>query len=149
MKKSLIWPWLAMKLRRTKKNFLKNLEEESMDIFLVNLLRMMDLYMFFDKKFRRNIQDFNARYAFKSENGEIDASVIFQDSNMIVKDHVIEDTDVTVSFRDSKALKNFLFSDSPDIIASILNNEVSYVGNLNYLARFAYLANHLKYKLTH
>lgn len=148
MKKYLNWPWLRMKLRKSQKNFRKNLDEESMDFFLVNLLRMMDLYLFFDRKFRRNIEGFNARYAFKSDNNEIDASVIFQDSKMIVKNYVIEDTDVTVSFRDAKALKNFLFSDSPDIIGAILNTEVSYTGNLNYLARFAYLANHLKYKLS-
>ena len=137
-----------LRLSKYRKAFIENLQEESLDFFLTNILRLMDLYLSFDKNYRRNIEHFDARYAFKSQDGRIDASVIFKDSQMTVKDHVIEDTDVTVIFRDGKALKNFLFSDSPDIIASILNSEVSYKGNLNYLAKFAYMANHLKYKFS-
>ena len=144
----LLWPIKRLFMRKRRKEFLKCLEEETMDLFLTNLLRGMDLLFFLNKKFRRNITDFNARYAFKSVDGKIDASVIFEDSNMKVKNYEIEDTNVTVVFKDGKALKNFLFSDSPDIIGSILNGEVSYSGNLNYLAKFAYMANHLKYQFS-
>ena len=133
---------------RAKKAFVTNLRDESMDFFLTNLLRLMDIYMYFDKNYRRNIENFNARYSFKSKDNKIDASVIFHDNEMEVKDYAIEDANVIVIFRDGLALKNFLFSESPDIIGAILNNEVSYKGNLNYLAKFAYMANHLKFKLT-
>ncbi len=133
-------------MRKTRKEFVKCLEEETLDFFLTNILRLMDLFFFLSKKFRRNISGFNARYAFKSVDGRIDASVIFEDSKMKVKNYEIDNTNVTVVFKDGKALKNFLFSDSPDIIGSILNGEVKYSGNLNYLAKFAYMANHLKYK---
>ena len=135
-------------LYRAKKTFLKNMEDEALDVFLTNILRLMDLYFSLDKNFRKNIDNFNARYAFKSENERIDASMIFKDSKVKVKNYEIDDTNVTVIFKDGKALKNFLFSDSPDIIGSILNSEVSYTGNLNYLAKFAYMANHLKYQFT-
>ncbi len=144
----LLWPIKKFFMRKTRKEFLRCIEEETMDFFLTNLLRGMDLLFFLSKKFRRNIEGFNARYAFKSVDGKIDASVIFKDSNMKVKNYEIENTNVTVVFKDGKALKNFLFSDSPDIIGSILNGEVSYSGNLNYLAKFAYMANHLKYQFT-
>lgn len=130
--------WLAQR------KLVKCLEEESLDVFLEMLLNFMDLYFSLNKKFRRNIENFNARYAFKSLDGRIDASVIFADSKMKVLKHVIDNTNVTVTFRDGKALKNFLFSDSPDIIGAILNREVQYIGNLNYLAKFAYMANNLK-----
>jgi hypothetical protein len=142
------WLFDRFRFSGSKKDFIKCLEEESLDFFLENILRLMDLYLSVNRKFRLNIKDFNARYAFKSLDGKIDASVIFKDSKMEVRDYVIKDTDVTVMFRDGKALKNFLFSDSPDIIASILKSEISYTGNLNYLAKFAYMANHLKYKFT-
>jgi len=143
-----IWPVNQFRFKRAKKAFLSNLRDESLDFFLTNVLRLMDLYLFFDKNYRKNIEQFNARYAFKSEDGSIDASVIFKDNEMIVKDYALEETDVTVIFRDGLALKNFLFAESPDIIGSILNNEVRYTGNLNYLAKFAYMANHLKYKFS-
>jgi len=133
-------------MRQSRKAFVKCLEEETLDFFLTNILRLMDLFFFLNKKFRRNIVGFNARYVFKSIDGRIDASVIFKDSKMKVKNHVIDNTNVIVVFKDGKALKNFLFSDSPDIIGSILNGDVSYSGNLNYLAKFAYMANHLKYQ---
>ena len=135
-------------LHRAKKTFLRNLEDEALDVFLTNILRLMDLYFSLDKNFRKNIDNFDARYAFKSENERIDASMIFKDSKVKVKNYEIDNTNVTVIFKDGKALKNFLFSDSPDIIGSILNSEVSYTGNLNYLAKFAYMANHLKYEFT-
>lgn len=130
--------WLAQR------KLVKCLEEESLDVFLEMLLSFMDLYFSLNKKFRRNIENFDARYAFKSLDGRIDASVIFADSKMKVLKHVIDNTNVTVTFKDGKALKNFLFSDSPDIIGAILSREVQYIGNLNYLSKFAYMANHLK-----
>jgi hypothetical protein len=142
----LFWPIKKYLIRKSRKEFVLCLEEGTLDFFLTNVLRLMDLFFFLNRKFRRNIAGFNARYVFKSIDSRIDASVIFKDSKMEVKNHVIDNTDVTVVFKDGKALKNFLFSDSPDIIGSILNGEVSYTGNLNYLAKFAYMANHLKFQ---
>ena len=146
--RNFIYPFNKLLFKKSKKNFLKNLEDESLDFFLENVLRLLDLYFSLNKNFRKNIQNFDARYAFKSLDGKIDASVVFKDSKMKVYNKEIDNTNVTVVFKDGKALKNFLFSDSPDIIGSILNSEVSYKGNLNYLAKFAYLANHLKYQFT-
>ncbi|MDP2335889.1 MAG: hypothetical protein Q8N05_05485 [Bacteroidota bacterium] len=140
----LLHPIKSFLMRLAQKKFVKCLEEESLDFFLEILLNFMDLYLALNKKFRRNIENFNARYAFKSQDGRIDASVIFSGSKMKVINHVIDNTNVTVIFKDGKALKNFLFSDSPDIIGAILSSEVQYTGNLNYLAKFAYMAKNLK-----
>ncbi len=144
--KFLLWPIRMILMRKTRKKFVKCLEEESLDFFLTTILRLMDLYFFLNKNFRRNITGFDARYAFKSIDGRIDASVIFKGSKMKVKNYEIDNTNVTVIFKDGKALKGFLFADSPDIIGAILNGDVKYTGNLNYLAKFAYMANHLKYQ---
>lgn len=135
---------VRLNLRQRRKNFIKCLGEESMDGFLETLLRLMDVYFVISRKFRKNIKNFNARYALRSIDGRIDASIIFKDSKMKVKNHIIDNTNVTLVFKDGKALKNFLFADNPDIIGAILKNEVSYTGNLNYIAKFAYMAKHLK-----
>ncbi len=131
-------------MRMAQKKFVKILQEETLDVFLVTLLRLMDLYFTLNKKYRRNIENFEARYSFKSKDNKIDAGVIFSDSKMKAENHSIDNTNVTVVFKDGKALKNFLFSESPDIIGTILNSDVQYTGNLNYLSKFAYMAKHLQ-----
>jgi len=134
--------------RRTLKEFIKVLEEESLDKFLETLLRLMGLYISLNKNYRRNIENFNASYVFKSKDGIIDATVEFANSKMKVANKAIDNASITVVFKDGLALKNFLFSESPDIIGAILDSEVQYTGNLNYLSKFAYMSKHLKLQLT-
>ncbi|BCS97261.1 hypothetical protein DSLASN_28930 [Desulfoluna limicola] len=116
----------------------------AMDLFLETLLRLMRFVFILDRGFRRNIEGFDGRYAFMSRDGNIAASAIFEDNRMRVKNKVVDQADITVVFKDGKALRHFLFSEHPDIIAAILDNEISYTGNLNYLAKFAYMAKHLQ-----
>ncbi len=132
----------------TKRKFFKILEEETLDVFLETLLTLMDLYCILNKKFRRNIENFNATYVFKSKDGIIAASVVFADSKMKVSSKAFDNASVIVVFKDGIALKNFLFSESPDIIGAILDSEIQYTGNLNYLSKFAYMSKHMKLQLT-
>ena len=120
---------------------------KALDLSLELLLKFMRLYLLVNRDFRRNIENFEARYSFRSEDKRIDASIIFSNAKMSVKRTSIDNTNVSVVFRDGKALKEFLFSDSPDIIGAILNGDVSYTGNLNYLSKFAYMAKNLKLQL--
>jgi hypothetical protein len=82
------------------------------DKFLEFLLRLVDLSFNFSKDFRRNIDDFQGKYVFKTqEEGEIIvASVVFGNGEMIVKEEAISDPNVTISFNDADALRRFLFS---------------------------------------
>jgi hypothetical protein len=127
-----------------KKALLNCLRDEALDLSLELLLGFMRLYCAINAPFRKNIENFEARYSFKSADGRIDAGIIFSGSKMSVVRHAIDNTNVSVVFKDGLALKNFLFAPEPDIIGAILNNEVSYTGNLNYLSKFAYMAKHLK-----
>lgn len=120
------------------------INSRAMDLFLETLLRLMRFVFILDRGFRRNIEGFDGRYAFRSRDGKISASAIFEDNRMKVKNRVVDQTDITIVFKDGKALRHFLFSENPDIIAAILDNEISYTGNLNYLAKFAYMAKHLQ-----
>ena len=128
----------------TKRTFIKSLRDEALDLSLELLLGFMRLYLIVNASFRKNIENFEARYSFKSTDGRIDAGIIFSGSKMRVVRHAIDNANVAVVFKDGLALKNFLFAPEPDIIGAILNNEVSYTGNLNYLSKFAYMAKHLK-----
>ena len=119
-----------------------------LDIFLETLLLLMSWIFYLDKDFKRNIEGFDARYAFKSEDETIAASAIFKNNKMKIKNYAIDSSNVTIIFKDSQALKDFLFSEDPDIIGAILNNSIRTVGNLNYLLKFGYMAKHLQRKFS-
>ncbi|MGB5983843.1 MAG: hypothetical protein WBG37_00950, partial [Desulfobacterales bacterium] len=91
-----------------------------------------------------NIEDFNGRYLFRSRDNRITVGAVFQNETLKVKQKAIENTDVTVTFRNAKALMNYLLSPKPDILDSILSQDVTINGNLSYLYKFAYMAKHLQ-----
>ncbi|MGE5328681.1 MAG: hypothetical protein ACM3KR_04140 [Deltaproteobacteria bacterium] len=130
------------------KKFIKALESELAEGFLDILLNLMGLMFCIDKSFKRNIENFDARYTFKDKSGDITVSAIFENSKLKVIQKDIDNTNITIIFKDQKALMNFLLSPKPDILSAILNQDVTYEGNLNYLSKFAYMATHLVYMFT-
>ncbi|WP_300673152.1 hypothetical protein [Desulfoluna sp.] len=126
------------------KGAVSEMNSRAMDLFLETLLRIMRLALILDRGYRKNIEGFQGRYAFASRDGGIAASALFDGNRMKVKNRLVDHPDITIEFKDGKALRRCLFSENPDIIAAILDNEVSYTGNLNYLAKFAYMAKHLQ-----
>ncbi len=113
--------------------------------FLLLLLKLMDLvFMLNIWNFRENIKGFNGRYLFRSKDDSIVASASFKSGNMKVYDKIIDKPDITITFRDDKALMNYLLSPKPDILGSILRQDVTVNGNLNYLYKFAYMAKRLQ-----
>jgi hypothetical protein len=137
-------------LKEGNKRLARDIENDMLDNFLEHILKMMGNYLFIDTKFRRNIKDFKARYTFKDRKGRIAASVIFQKhpffkhDQMIVKEDAIKNTNVTVIFKDGKALKDFLFSGDPDVFDFVLGNKLRFEGNLNYIFKFTYMVRHLQ-----
>jgi len=108
------------------------------DGFLHILLESMNFY--FDapligdlnkdiKEFRQNIDGFEGRYLFVSEDGAICEAATFKDNRMKVEkevdpgDHLIENWDIIVKFKDARALRNYLFSEDQDILNLILTGE--------------------------
>ncbi len=139
---------LAILAEKRANSLIEQIKSGPLDLFLESILGVMSWIFYLDKDFKRNIKGFDGRYAFKSRDGTIAASAIFAKEKMKVKKYAIDDADVTVIFKDSKALKIFLFSKDPDIIGSILNNSIMTVGNLNYLFKFGYMAKHLQLKFS-
>jgi hypothetical protein len=128
----------------TLKKFFACLESEAADELLETLLKLMSLLFRVSKKYRENIGDFNGRYLFESADGSITASAVFGGGRMKVKGRRIDNPDIAVIFKDAKALRGFIFSPKPDILGSMLRQDVVLEGNLNYIYKFAYMANHLK-----
>lgn len=131
-------------LKRVVKKITRCIETDLMDDFLELLLRIIRLVLCVDPKFRRNIQGFNARYAFRSLDGKIAASAIFRDNKMTVKKKEIRDTNITVIFKNGRALWEFLMADDPDVFSFMLESKLEYIGNLNYIMKFAYMAKRMK-----
>jgi len=122
-------------------------ESKLADGFLELLLDMMRLAFLFDSRFRRNIEDFQGRYLFRSKDGSIAAGAIFSHGRMAVSREAIENPNVAVTFRDEKALMGFLLAPKPDILGAVLRQDVVLEGNLNYLYRFGFLVRDLARRL--
>ncbi|MCX7920590.1 MAG: hypothetical protein N3B21_00990 [Clostridia bacterium] len=131
-----------------KNNFMKCLQSELAEDFLDVLLKLMSLIFCVDKHFRRNIENFNARYLFMNKDGSITVAAVFNNGKLKVSEQKIDNTDVTVIFKDERALMNFILSPKPDILHAMLNQEVTFEGNLNYLSKFAFMATHLQLMVT-
>lgn len=130
------------------KKFIECLESEFAEEFLELLLDIMKVVFIVDHDFKRNIIGFNGRYQFRSVDGSITVAAIFGDDHMDVREEEISEPDITVIFKDSKALMNYLLSPKQDVLGSMLRQEVTLDGNLNYLYKFAYMAKRLQLMAT-
>ena len=117
------------------------------DKFLELLLAGMDFAFFLSGSYRRHIEDFEARYVFRTNEGKVDVTVDFADGDMRVHEVVKEPWTVCVTFSDPAALRAFLFSKNQDVLQSLLKNEVAVEGNLNYLYKFGFMAKDLMRRL--
>jgi hypothetical protein len=130
------------------KLFTKKLKKQLLgrvtDNFITLLLRGMDMFFCLtqDDDFQRNLENFEGRYFFKTADDDeaIKASAAFSDGDMHVYEGAIKNWDVMVTFKNGKALRNFLFSEKQDIFDSISRGEVEVDGNLNYIYKFAFMA---------
>ena len=117
------------------------------DKLLELLLHVMDMTLTFSKSCRKGIKNFKGKYLFESKDGRIASSVAFDDGDMKVHHHRIDDYDVRIIFADEVALMEFLFSEDQDILNSLLENTVEVEGNLNYIYRFGYVAKTIRQRL--
>ena len=145
--KGLQTSFIEKKLEEFKKEIVTEIEGESIDRLLVLLLNAMRLLFIINKKYRSNIKDFSGTYVISSQDGKIDVSVTFKkitiffrkEDGMVVGDKAIPNPTTSITFKDTKAMVDFLLSGNPDVISGMLNNQVSVSGNLNYLFRFVFL----------
>lgn len=131
-------------LQAAMQRFLESIESETAEEFLELLLHLMQLVFAFDHGYRKNIEGFNASYCFRSRDKGITVSVAFADGDMEVREEEAASPNITVNFMDGRALMGFLLTPKPDILGSMLRQEVQLDGNLNYLYKFAFMAKRLQ-----
>ncbi len=134
--------------KRVEQKFLKSLESETAEEFLKLLLKLMSLSFKIDKNFRRNIAGFRGRYQFKSADNSVTVAATFDDKELKVKEGLIADPDVSVIFKDGRSLVTYLLTTDRDILRLVLHNEVVLKGNMSYMMKFGYMANHLQLAIT-
>ncbi|MCD4742982.1 MAG: hypothetical protein K8R67_10960 [Desulfobacteraceae bacterium] len=135
------------KLKSLKIDIETEVAGETLDNLLFLLLKAMGLLFLINKDYRKNIKDFTGTYVICSMDKKIDVSAIFKKipvfftkiDGMEVKDSIVDNATTTVTFKDGKAMADFLLSGNTDVIAGMLNNQLSVSGNLNYLFKFVYL----------
>ncbi|MGA1874139.1 MAG: hypothetical protein ACMUIA_00865 [bacterium] len=130
--------------RKAGDKFLQCLQSEFAEGFLQLLLNLMSLAFFINGEYRKNIRDFEATYLFRSKDAATTAAAVFGKGRMKVLNRMVDSTSITVIFRDNQALMKYLLSPKPDILGSLLNQEITFDGNLNYLYKFAYMAKRLQ-----
>ncbi len=133
---------------RVEKQFLACLEGEGAEEFLKLLLKLMGLTLKLDQKFQRNVIGFNGRYQFRTADRSVNVAALFNGPDLKVKEEVIPDPDVSVIFKDARALMNYLLASDRDILRLLLNNEVVLLGNMNYILKFGYMSNYIQLALT-
>ncbi len=132
---------------------LDRLDPEAMDDFFELLLHGMDLALWVVPGYADNIkgsngsEGFKGSYSFETEDKSVGAGAAFEGGNMYVHHQVIPNADLTVTFKNRAAFKNFLFAQKPDVLNSLLDNELVTKGNLNYIYRFGFLVTDLARRL--
>lgn len=134
-------------LSRFARQVMNELRGEATDAFLELLLRGMDLALNLSRDFRRNIENFDARYVFRTADGRVHATADFARGDMKVSPRAEDRWNVRVTFANTRAFQAFLFSKNQDILNSVLANEVEVDGNLNYIYKFGFMARDLAQRL--
>jgi hypothetical protein len=124
------------------------LEDALTETLLEVLLEGMSLAFLLLRGFRRNLSGFSGKYLFRTANGGVALRALFANGQMSVLSGESTDYDVAVTFTDSAALCRFLFSSDQDILASLLANDVTVDGNLNYIYKFGFMARDLIRRLS-
>jgi hypothetical protein len=135
---------LLVQIVRRRARFLKSeLEGVLTDKFVELLLFGMETAFLIVPSYRRNLRGFRGSYLFRTEDGRVMASASFDGGRMSVHTRAIAGPTVAVSFKDSAALRRFLFAQDQDIIASLLANDVEIDGNISYVYKFGFMARQL------
>jgi hypothetical protein len=132
------------KIKRSlaRKVLAKTLEGEATEEFLKFLLYLMRLAFLISPNYRKNIKNFTGSYRFRDRAGNVNVMVSFHEGHMKISEDPLPQTDVMVTFKNPTALRNFLLAFKKDILRVLLQNEILVTGNLNYLYKFIFMANH-------
>ncbi len=127
--------------------FLQSLEDEVAEVFLKALCFVLKIKCILDHDFRQNINDFYGQYQFVSKNGHLQVVLEFDHGKVHFREGRAVNPNVTVFFKDGGSLIRFFISRKKDILQAMLRNELETKGNLNYIFKLGFMANHLDLEL--
>jgi hypothetical protein len=126
----------------------KELSGKMTNAFIKFLLKAMDtVFCLYEDYRKKNIENFKGGYLFETADKAVSVSATFENGDMKLPKEARNDWDVRVTFKDSAALRSFIFSGDQDILDSLLKNEVEVDGNLNYVYKFGFMARDLAHRL--
>jgi hypothetical protein len=126
---------------------LAQLQGKATDEFLELLLEGLAVAFLVWRDFRENLRDFRGAYLLRTADGAVAVSVTFADMKMKVHEKALDAWDVMVTFRSAPALWSFLLSRDQDILDSLLKDEVTVDGNINYVYKLGFMVRELTRKL--
>lgn len=165
------WKKAARKFYESLAELLDSMTDDTAGAVLEGLLLLMKIKLGIDPEFRRNIQNFpqkTVRYLFATKSRAVNIPVEFAAGAMRwpISDGLVQrmwsrlwswwgrvrqpsapPADVTLEFAHGRALLTYLFKygvlKNRDLLGSLLKNDIRTVGNVNYLFKFAFMANHM------
>jgi len=138
--------WIRL-IRRRFRELDQALKDDVTDSFLELLLGGMRVALVCFPGYARNLSGWHGTLVFRTTNGRVAASAMFKDGRMTVIEDEVADYQAMIVFKDGAALRAFLLSKDQDIFNSLLANDVSVRGNLNYVYKFGFLSKDLLFRL--
>jgi hypothetical protein len=139
--------WLLEKVRREARALRDALEGKLTDKGVELLFYAMDVAFLLLGSYRRHLRGFTGSYVLRTADNKVAASALFANQKMTVRRDTIPSPTVVITFKTAQALRRFLSAKEPDILDSLLTNDVEVEGNLNYVYKFCFMARDLTRRL--
>lgn len=129
---------------------LVNLNPELVENFLWLLMNVMSLWLWLDRDYHDNIEGFKGKYLFRSRDKRISIRAVFKRTWLFRYEYLdvdmgtVDNPDIEIVFKDSGAVMNLLISPKMDILGSLLRNDVTFSGNINYIFKLGFMATQLR-----
>lgn len=139
--------WLLDRARRQTHALKDALAGAATDKAVEVLLYAMDIAFILLASYRRHLRGFQGSYVLQTADRRVAASALFRNQTMSVRRDGIPSPTVTITFKSAQALRRFLSSSDPDILQSLLTNDVEVDGNVNYVYKLGFMARDLTRRL--
>lgn len=145
--------WAGFRLRRLR----KRVQNEAAEELLKWLVKWMNYVSDIDEEFNNDINRFVGHYQFMTADKSVQVAVLFNGKRREVIEGLIRDPDVTAVFFRVTDLINYVLAalkechpggEPPDALMLVLRHKVKIEGNVSYMMKFLYMANHVQLFVT-
>ncbi|MEE9379239.1 MAG: pyruvate formate lyase family protein [Candidatus Lokiarchaeia archaeon] len=117
---------------------------------LANIFRLFKKIIDENEEYKKEIYNeetemiFNSRILFTIEGNETDyVAIIFEDGNIEIIEEKIDDPSVKFIFKTARGLGKLSRTSSQEIVYSLLNNKIQYIGSLSDVTKFFFLLSYI------